>query len=462
MARANATSCPCPNAKAQLTNYGIDAPGFITGGVYFQSMKRKLLLILSGALLLIILLCGLGGLWAWQKSAPSSPVQKKIARAVKPYRFDLLHYEIGAITSKIRERITRPGARLTPEEQKTLVENYVTLARQARHLEAEINRIYADPQQEDPAAASADLQQRLDELKQLMQEMRPLVENILQRQVGSTLKEMGLDTAGQVWPPLAFKFSDLPKYLIASPRDHIELIAGVHLRPSLTIAQRERIEEEVAKKFQLSTLVEELGGLGVWPTMLTDEADLPWILDTIAHEWLHTYMIFHPLGWHMFDNPQMDTINETVATIVGQEVGAETAWRYYGIPRPKPQPLPETPAQLPPPDPNKFDFRLEMRRTRLKVDELLKQGKIEEAERYMEARRKLFVEHGYYIRKLNQAYFAFHGSYATSSASTDPIGPKLRELRSLMPDLATFVHQVQRISKPEDLDELLDEWRATN
>ena len=423
-------------------------------------MKRKIIFILSLFLLLLILLCGLGGLWAWNKTAPSSPQQKQIARSVKSYRFDLLSYEVGAIAETIRDWITRPGSRLSPEEQKTLVKNYVSMAQEARSLEQEINRIYADPQQSDPAAASAHLQQRLDEIKQSMREARPLVENILQQQVGQTLKDMGLGTAGTVWPPLAFQFSDLPKYLIASPRDHIELVAGVHLRPDMSIAEKELVEDKVAQEFNLSTLVEELGGLGVWPTMITNEANLSWILDTIAHEWLHTYMIFHPLGWHMFDSPEMDTINETVATIVGQEVGAETAWRYYGIPKPKPQPLPETSAQLPPPDPNKFDFRLEMRRTRLKVDELLKQGKIEEAERYMEARRQLFVKHGYYIRKLNQAYFAFHGSYATSSASTDPIGPKLRELRSLIPDLATFVHQVQRISKPEDLDELLEEWRA--
>jgi len=423
-------------------------------------MKRKIIFILSLFLLLLILLCGLSGIWAWNKTAPSSPQQKQISRAVKSYRFDLLSYEVGAIAETIRDWITRPGSRLSPEEQKTLVKNYVSMAQEARSLEQEINRIYADPQQSDPAAASAHLQQRLDEIKQSMREARPLVESILQQQVGQTLKDMGLGTAGTVWPPLAFQFSDLPKYLIASPRDHIELVAGVHLRPDMSIAEKELVEDKVAQEFNLSTLVEELGGLGVWPTMITNEANLSWILDTIAHEWLHTYMIFHPLGWHMFDSPEMDTINETVATIVGQEVGAETAWRYYGIPKPKPQPLPETPAQLPPPDPNKFDFRLEMRRTRLKVDELLKQGKIEEAERYMEARRQLFVKHGYYIRKLNQAYFAFHGSYATSSASTDPIGPKLRELRSLMPDLATFVHQVQRISKPEDLDELLEEWRA--
>ena len=423
-------------------------------------MKRRHLLILPGILLLLILLCGLTGAWAWEKTSLSSPIQKEVASEVAPYRFNLPGYEINAILNKSEDIITRPGSRLTPEEQTTLVEQYVALAGQAKRLEAEINRIYADPNESDPQKASAALQQRLDEIQEIMHEVRPMVESILEKQVSQTLEDLGLGTAGTLWPPLTFNFSALPNYLVVSPRDHIELEAGVHLRPDLTIPEKESIEDDVAEKFDVSTLVEELGGLGVWPTMLTDEASLSWILNTIAHEWLHTYMAFHPLGWHMFDNPQMDTINETVATIVGEEVGAEVGWRYYGIPKPEPQPLPETPAELPPPDPNHFDFRLEMRRTRMKVDELLADGKIDEAEAYMEARRKMFVQHGYYIRKLNQAYFAFHGTYATTGASTDPIGPKLRELRSLTPDLATFIHQVQRISKPEDLDALLAKWRA--
>ena len=40
----------------------------------------------------------------------------------------------------------------------------------------------------------------------------------------------------------------------------------------------------------------------------------------------------------------------------------------------------------------------------------------------MEERRLLMVEHGYPIRVLNQAYFAFHGAYAESPASSSPIG----------------------------------------
>jgi hypothetical protein len=46
--------------------------------------------------------------------------------------------------------------------------------------------------------------------------------------------------------------------------------------------------------------------------------------------------------------------------------------------------------------------------TRLTVDELLAEGKIDEAESYMEERRRIFWDNGFqHLRKLNQAYFAF-------------------------------------------------------
>jgi hypothetical protein len=102
-----------------------------------------------------------------------------------------------------------------------------------------------------------------------------------------------------------------------------------------------------------------------------------------------------------------------------------------------------------------FDFNREMREIRLRVDELLAQGKVEEAEAFMEERRKYLVEQGYYIRKLNQAYFAFHGSYATGPASVSPIGGQLKELRRRSPTLAHFLRRVARMSSYQDLLEAL-------
>ncbi len=96
-----------------------------------------------------------------------------------------------------------------------------------------------------------------------------------------------------------------------------------------------------------------------------------------------------------------------------------------------------------------------MRETRLEVDRLLAAGRITEAEQYMETRREILVQRGYAIRKLNQAYFAFHGSYAVGPAATDPIGAKLRALRQRTASLAEFVQAVSRLTSVAGLDALL-------
>ena len=79
----------------------------------------------------------------------------------------------------------------------------------------------------------------------------------------------------------------------------------------------------------------------------------------------------------------------------------------------------------------------------------------------MEARRQELVERGYVIRKLNQAYFAFHGSYAVGSGATDPIGGKLRALRLREPGLPAFLSTVARFSNGGDLDRALEEAAAS-
>lgn len=73
----------------------------------------------------------------------------------------------------------------------------------------------------------------------------------------------------------------------------------------------------------------------------------------------------------------------------------------------------------------------------------------------MEARRQTFVENGYRLRLLNQAYFAFHGSYATGPAATDPIGPKLERLRELSPNLSEFLRVASSITSVAELDAAL-------
>jgi hypothetical protein len=157
------------------------------------------------------------------------------------------------------------------------------------------------------------------------------------------------------------------------------------------------------------------------------------VADVMAHEWVHHYLMFYPLGWEYMRSGEARTINETVASIVGEWAGQEIILQFYqpllasgkGLPSPL---KPEHRDEAAPPE-VRFDFRAEMHRTRVNVDRLLAEGKIVEAEWYMEAQCRYFVAQGYRIRQLNQAYFAFHGSYAGApggAAGEDPIGPLVR------------------------------------
>ena len=111
------------------------------------------------------------------------------------------------------------------------------------------------------------------------------------------------------------------------------------------------------------------------------------------------------------------------------------------------------------PEERPFEYGPFMRETRLEADRLLAERKIDEAEAYMEARRQILVEQGHNIRKLNQAYFAFHGSYAVGAAATDPIGAKLRALRMRSATLADFVQTVAAITSADALDAALTKRR---
>ena len=97
-----------------------------------------------------------------------------------------------------------------------------------------------------------------------------------------------------------------------------------------------------------------------------------------------------------------------------------------------------------------------MRETRLRTDELLADGMIEEAERYMEDRRIELQDHRIYIRKINQAYFAFTGSYGESGSSVSPVASQLWDLRMRTGSVGRFVKTVAGVSSPEEFNDLIE------
>ena len=97
-----------------------------------------------------------------------------------------------------------------------------------------------------------------------------------------------------------------------------------------------------------------------------------------------------------------------------------------------------------------------MRETRLRVDQLLNDGEIDEAEEYMKKRWWLLRLGGYKLRKLNQAYFAFHGMYGEGHASISPLGKQVKEFRKLFPKVGEFIEAASMISKHEEFLKTLE------
>jgi hypothetical protein len=164
---------------------------------------------------------------------------------------------------------------------------------------------------------------------------------------------------------------------------------------------------------------------------------------------VHHWLFFRPLGRSFWNSPEITTLNETVATVAGEELGDMVYTALTG------EEVNRTPPSSPP-DPAAFDFRAEMQQTRIHTEELLAQGKIEEAEAYMEERRQLFVANGFLIRKINQAFFAFHGTYATSAASISPIGEQVREVRERSASLEDFLRTTSQFGDYQEFLDYLD------
>jgi len=367
-----------------------------------------------------------------------------------------------------------------------IVFEYFRVTGNLAQTEYRIEQIYADPNIADKETATSLLRSQRDVLTERQIKLAPLTESILQNQVSNALAELGLTTMGQPIPPVLYQISPTPLSLIVASRTKIEQITSVSVLPTLTIDEQIALEDEVASSLDVSTLVVPVGGVGVYPTLIQESTNFAWILTTIAHEWTHNYLNVRPLGLNYSTTPELRTMNETTANIAGDEVGYLVLQMYY----------PELAASFPNPnlilfngsypserttlqdlpgditsqggsplhfffdDPPPFDFRAEMHETRVTVDEMLTEGKIEEAEAYMEARRQVFWENGYLIRKLNQAFFAFNGAYADvpgGAAGEDPVGPAVRALREQSVSLKDFMNTIGRMTSFEQLQKAIQQ-----
>ena len=373
--------------------------------------------------------------------------------------FDYISWTLDAAWQKIQLSALGMPNHLTFEQQKLVVHDYIQVTRDIEATETELDQLYADPAIEDKEAATEGIRNKLRDLTQRQKNLAPFAEAIIQDQVASVVSALGLTPGGQPIPSVLYHVSPLPLALIISPRDQIQQEGNISLLPDLTVEQRDLLEEQVDSRLDVSSLIVPVGGIGAYPTMVMRTSDLQWMTEVVAHEWIHNFLTLRPLGIRYDTTPELRTMNETTASIAGKEIGLQVIETYYpeliatgstlpGLVSDKIQPAGPGSFRQP------FDFREEMHETRVTTDQLLLEGKILDAEKYMEARRQIFWDNGYPLRKLNQAYFAFYGAYADvpgGPAGEDPVGPAVRKLRENSASLADFIYQISRMTSFDDL-----------
>ena len=385
--------------------------------------KLKLKLIILIGLILLIVPIGISC-----ASSPRIVLDSVLNIATKGYRFSIPGWEITSIAAEIKQ---------TYEDRNVDVND------------TQIVVDYFDALQQNNVAASETAG------------LRDKVESIIELQIRSVLKQNGIiNPFGSIFrvnfPPIDFELAEPPHLLVISPRNQINRIRDILLFQNMTTDEMNDIENQVEES-GYSALIVELGGLGAtYPTFVNSNSSLHDVLNAVTEEWVHQYLAFKPLGFrYVLDllgisrNEDIITMNESLAGIVSSEIGDQVYNKYYAsyFANSNNPPLTESSA-------SSFDFNAAMRQIRQNVDTYLANGQIDKAEQYMNAQRDYLQTQGYYIRKLNQAYFAFYGTYADTAAYSDPIGTALQNIRGKSNSIKEFLNTLANVTSVIGLDKL--------
>jgi hypothetical protein len=422
---------------------------------------RRLMLAFLVMLLLVTWLVPVG-----DKRSDTAAVQVSL-----DHTYGLVSWEFENFFDKWRHRVwtALPWTPTSEADRRRALDRYVVLVDELRIAKDLLSEASSENGSDQGNVSNAQL--AVDRLIAERDGFRDGVEEFLEQAVADAIRSAEVDLVGSfVWPPVDFRIDSPPKLLVTSPRDVIRRDEDVLIDPEISIDDIEKIENELAEVANISAVVLQTGGLASYPNVIPT-ADLERLLDVAAHEWLHAYLVFNPLGRAYFDGGDIRVMNETLADIFGQEIGLRVYSEITGEPYVAPV-RPETAmrnTESKNPDgpggsdsdeetgADDFDFNRFMAETRARTDELLEEELMDEAESYMESRRIELLDHGHTIRKINQAYFAFHNTYAESPSSTSPIARYLWDLRDQVDTVGELVKLLRPLGTYKEFELLLVE-----
>ena len=402
--------------------------------------------------------------FAWIVPSGDKRFDTPAAAVSLDHGYGLVSWEFDNFFDKWGHRVwtVLPWTPTSEADRRAALDRYVELVGELRTAKGELNRVTSEAEPDSAAISSA--QDDIDRLISERNDLRAGVEEYLEQIIAEVVRSDEISLVGSfVWPPVDFRIGDPPKLLVTSRRDEIVRIEDVLIDPDIPIDEMSRIESELVAEHDISAVVLQTGGLASYPTVIPT-SDLKRLVDVASHEWLHAYLTFHPLGMAYFGGGEIRSMNETLADIFGREVGLRVYSEVTGEPfvapvRPETASKPNENADEDDvvKDPNEFSFNRFMGETRRETDELLADGQIDEAEVYMESRRVELIDHNYRIRKINQAYFAFHGTYAESPSSTSPIARYMWDLREQVESVGEMVKLLRPLGTYQEFEELLVE-----
>ncbi len=248
----------------------------------------------------------------------------------RPYEFDYFGWTAGAVWQKLSAISLGPIRHLSYLQQRKIVKDYFLALADAQNLKNSLESLYTDPVSSQKENESFVLESKLHEQEKRVNNLSILAESVIQDQLGQTLYAMGLGIFKQPFPPVLYHVTDLPKNLIISPRNVIQQEKSVSLQSNLSPGEEITLESSVEANTDYSALVVPVGGVSTYPTMVISTGNLLFLVDTVAHEWTHNLLTFRPLGWNYSTLPALRTMNETTASIAGEEISWFLIQRFYG------------------------------------------------------------------------------------------------------------------------------------
>ena len=378
------------------------------------------------------------------------------------HEYRLVSWELENVLDKWSHRLWTilPWTPTSEADRRASLDRYISLVEEYRLADDLLDNIASaiDPD----IQLLNDTQRKVDQLVIERDEIRDGLEEYLEQTISEIVRTDDVGLVGSfVWPPVDFRIDSPPKLLVTSPRDEIRRVEGILIDPDISVEETLRIERELAELHGVSALIIQTGGFASFPSVVP-MVDLQRLMNIASHEWLHGYLIFYPLGRSYFSDGQMRSVNETVSDLFGREIGQRVYAKIMDQPYVAPV-RPETASKNwssgkdfeEKDNLDQFSFNQFMSETRDRTDNLLLTGLIKEAEAYMETRRTQLLDHGYSIRKINQAYFAFHGTYGESPSSASPIDRYIWDLREQVDTVGELVKMLRGLKTYEQFEQLL-------